>query len=119
MTKEERVKKEEKRLLKIYEDIEPRRKATALGLIQRTAHMRITLEDLAKDLDEKGYVEWFSQSENQEPYERQRPTAQVYNNMNNSYQKALKQLTDLLPKETAAKKDASDGFDEFVNARAD
>ena len=113
MTKEERVKKEEKRLLDIYKDIEPRRKATALGLIQRTAHMRITLEDLAADLDENGYVDWFSQGD-QEPYERRRPTADVYNSMNTAYQKAIKQLTDLLPKANAPEP-RSDGFDEFAD----
>jgi len=118
MTKAERVKKEEARLLKIYDDIEPKRKATALGLIQRTAHMRITLEDLAADLDEKGYVDWFSQGD-QEPYERRRPTADVYNSMNTAYQKAIKQLTDLLPKENAKAKESGDGFDDFINDRLD
>lgn len=117
--KEKRVKKEERRLLKIYKDIEPKRKATVIGLIQRMAYMRITLEDMEKDIDENGFIEMFSQSEKTEPYERQRPVVNFYNTMNTSYQKAIKQLTDLLPKQTDKPKAEDDGFDDFINALDD
>ena len=36
--------------------------------------------------------------------------------MNTSYQKGIKQLTDLLPKEVKALED-DDGFEEFVNSK--
>ena len=47
--------------------------------------------------------------------------ANVANTMNTSYQKAMKQLTDLLPKDDGSnkKKDNDDGFDDFVNSRGD
>ena len=60
--------------------------------------------------------EMFQQGE-QEPYERERPVAKQYNSMNTSYQKIIKQLTDLLPKQVEQQKD--DGFDSFVSERAD
>ena len=63
-----------------------------------------------------GFVEMFRQGD-QEPYERERPVARQYQQMNKNYQSIIKQLTDLLPKEVA-KKAESDGFDDFVNRRA-
>lgn len=119
MKRVERIKEEEKRLLNIYKDIEGRIKDTVQGLIQRAAYMRVTLDDFEIDLDEKGFVEFFQQGKDQVPYERKRPVADLYNTMNTSYQKIIKQLTDLLPKEPNPKTEGSDGFDEFVNERDD
>lgn len=119
-TKEELIKKEVNRLNKIYKDLDSKKKSVVQGLIERAAHMRITLEIFAKDLDENGYIEMFSQG-NQEPYERKRPTADLYNTMNTCYQKVIKQLTDLLPKEVVepSQKTDKDDFDNFVNGRED
>ena len=112
-SKEERIKNELKRLNEIYKDIEPNKKNTVQGLIERCAYMRISLEDFEKDLDLNGFTEKFRQGL-QEPYDRKRPVAEIYNSMNTSYQKAIKQLSDLLPKtnEMAIKDD--DGFEKFV-----
>ena len=117
MEKDKRIKKEENRLKKIYKDIDDKKKSTVEGLIQRLAYLRITLEDLEKDLDENGLVEMFTQSEKTAPYERKRPAAEIYNNLMTQYQKGIKQLTDLLPKEIAKPTEVDDGFDEFVSNR--
>lgn len=117
LTKAERIKIEKDRLTEIYKDIEQRKKDTVKGLIERCAYMRVTLEDFEKDLDKNGFTEKFSQG-NQEPYDRKRPIAEMYQGMNTSYQKAIKQLTDLLPKE-AVTTTADDGFDNFVLGRED
>ncbi len=117
MTRDERIKKEENRLKRIYKDIGKENKGIIEGLIQRAAYMRITLEDWEKDIMENGYIEMFSQSEKTEPYERERPVARLYNTMNKNYQSIIKQLSDLVPKETKVVED--DGFDDFVNTRAD
>lgn len=114
MEKAKRIKKEENRLRKIYKNIEDKKKETVIGLIQRLAYLRVTLEDFEKDLDANGFTEWFQQGEKQAPYERKRPVADLYNTMNTSYQKGIKQLTDLLPKEQTVVED-DDGFDDFVN----
>ena len=114
-TKEERTKAEKLRLNRIYKDVSKENKSIIEGLINRAAFMRITLEDMEADLDGRGFVEPFSQSERMEPYERERPVARLYNTMNKNYQSIIKQLSDLLPKQEAKKDD--DGFDEFVNAR--
>lgn len=99
MEKSKRIKKEEKRLNSIFRDVEENKKRTVEGLIKRAAFMRASLEDFESDLDLNGFTEMFRQGEKQEPYERKRPAADLYNTMNTSYQKIIKQLTDLLPEE--------------------
>ena len=117
MEREARIKKEVTRLKRIYKDLEGKRKNTVEGLIQRAAYMRISLEDLEWDLNQKGFVEYFSQGA-QEPYERKRPTAEIYNSMNTNYQKIIKQLTDLLPR-IEPKVEKQDSFEAFISERSD
>ena len=111
-SKEERIRSEKNRLNRIYKDISKENKSIIDGLINRAAFMRITLEDMEKDLDAKGFVEEFSQSEKLEPYERERPVARLYNTMNKNYQSIIKQLSDLLPTaKTVEKKDPDEDMD--------
>lgn len=118
MSKDKRISQEEKRLRKNYENIPEELMGVADGLIRRAAYMRVTLEDYEKDLDENGYVELFTQSEKTEPYERERPVARLYNQMNKNYQTIIKQLTDMLPKPKAGKAgEEDDGFEEFVGRK--
>ena len=97
MTKDKRIKAEDKRLRELYKDLPPDALKLVDGLIRRAAYMRVTLEDYEADLDEKGYVELFTQSEKTEPYERERPVARLYNSMSKNYQSIMKQLGDSLP----------------------
>lgn len=117
LSKDERINEEVKRLKRIFTKIELKEKKVIEGLIQRAAYMRVTLEDYEKDLDEKGYVEMFSQSEKTPPYERERPVARLYNSMNGNYQKIMKQLSAYIEKQPPIPKDDNDGFEEFVNER--
>lgn len=117
ITKDTRIAGEEKRLKEIYKDISKDKMAIIDGLIQRAAYMRVTLEDWEKDIMENGYIEMFTQSEKTDPYERERPVTRLYNTLNKNYQSIIKQLSDLLPKEVPKNED--DGFDEFINNRAD
>lgn len=111
---EKEIETERKRLLRIYSKIDANKKNTVLGLIERAAFMRIKLKELEKDINVYGFTEWFQQGE-QEPYKRQRPEAQIYCSLNTGYQKIIKQLSDLLPKQEV--KVESDGFDNFVSGR--
>ena len=83
-----------------------------MGLIDEAAFLRISLRILKDDLRENGFTELFSQSDKQEPYERERPQAKIYASMNGNYQKVIKQLTDLLPKAATPVK-VGDEFDMF------
>ena len=114
-TVEQRVNTEKKRLSKLYTDLDPSQKAIATGLIERAAFMRVQCEDLEKDLTANGWVEKFSQG-NQEPYDRARPQGQTYNTLNANYQKIIKQLDSMLPP-PPPKEEKGDGFDDFINSR--
>ncbi|NAP01319.1 hypothetical protein FRY77_35855 [Halomonas sp. MG34] len=116
LSKDARVKREYNRLKKLYKEIPPDTLKVVDGLITQTARLRILLNDMWDDLKENGDTEMFSQSDKTEPYERERPIARLYNSRDAAYQKAIKQLTDLLPApSTPAVND--DGFESFVNDR--
>ena len=111
---EQKIETEKTRLLRIYSKIDVKKKNTVVGLIERAAFIRVKLKMLEDDINIYGFTEWFSQGE-QEPYKRQRPEAQIYCSLNTGYQKIIKQLSDLLPKQEV--KVESDGFDNFVSGR--
>ena len=110
MNRAARIKKEENKLKKIFKNLDDNKKQSVDGLIKRAAFMRVSLEDFEEDLDCNGFTEKFAQGERQEPYDRKRPIADLYNTMNTSYQKIVKQLTDLLPEEN----DETDELLDFV-----
>lgn len=112
LTKEQRISKEDKRIRQLFKDLPQDTLILYDGLIQRAAYMRVTLEDYERDLDERGYVESFTQSDKLEPYERERPVARLYNTMNKNYQSIMKQLKEALPEQSAA--DASEELLRFA-----
>lgn len=115
LSKDERIEVEKKRLAIIYKGIDKDNRSIIDGLLNRAAFMLVTLEDWEKDIDEKGYMEMFTQSTQTAPYERERPVIRLYNTMNKNYQSIIKQLSDLVPK--PEKKIKDDGFDEFQSER--
>lgn len=115
LNQDERILKEVRRLNRIYKNIDKDNKAIIEGLIRRAAYMRVTLEDWEEDIVKNGCTEMFTQSINTPQYERERPVARLYNTMNANYQKIIKQLSDLVPKQEVKTKD--DGFDSFVSGR--
>ena len=114
MEKEKLIKAEINRLKRIYKKIGSDRMNLAIGAIQRAAFLRVSLQELEDDLNERGYTEKFQQG-NQEPYDRKRPNAETYKAFYDSYLKTIKQLTDMLPKEE--QKPDVDEFDEFIMSR--
>jgi hypothetical protein len=113
LDKQPRILNEVARLKGIYKDLPKETLNLNDGLIKRAAYMLVTLEDYELDLDTRGYVEQFSQSEKLEPYERERPVARLYNTMNKNYQSIMKQLSELIPKPDLMPR--GDGFDDFLN----
>lgn len=113
LSKDKRVKAEIERLCRLLAEVPETKKAIVDGLIQMAADQRARLDDLQDDLDEHGYTEMFQQGKDNPPYERKRPTADLYTTICTSYQKTIKQLTDLLPKDSQRKAE-DDGFDTFL-----
>ena len=87
------------RLTEIYRGLPPKQFALAQGPIAEAARLRVRCNALWSDLMEKGEVELFAQGD-QEPYERERPASRIYTAANKSYQSIIKQLNDMIPKET-------------------
>ena len=122
LDKQKRISAEYKRLKQLFRDM-PKDVITLYeGIIHRAAYMRATLEDYETDIDNNGYVddyygydfvandpdpmddhghgthvEYFSQSDKVEPYQRERPVARLYNSMNKNYQTIIRQLKEALP----------------------
>lgn len=117
MKKETKIKNEINRLNDIFKDISKDTIKLVDGLIKEAAYMRISLEIMKEDLDENGWNESFTQSPNTPAYERERPTARQYINLNKSYQQIMKQLSDLLPKNDKKAVGVDDGFNQFVQAK--
>lgn len=112
MPKSSRIRKEITRLNKIFVIKSDEEKAYLEGLIKRAAFMRCNLEDMEKDLNEKGFTEMFTQSAQAPPYERERPMARMYNSLNKNYQTLMKQLSDFVDRTEKPPED--DGFDDFL-----
>lgn len=108
------VKKEEERLRKIFKDIPPNKLKVVDGLITQAARLRILLDEMWIDISENGDYELFSQSEKLDPYERERPVAKLYNTRDQSYQRIIKQLTDLLPEEKAKDEETKRSIEELL-----
>ena len=99
------------RLLKLYEGLPPKQFALAEGLIIQAARLRVRLDKLWAELQEKGETEWFTQSDKTDPYERERPASRTFTATDKSYQSIIKQLNDMLP----ADKEKADDLDLDLN----
>ena len=91
--------KEVDRLTEIYKELPPKQFALAQGLIIQAARLRVRLDKLWAELEEKGETEWFTQSEKTEPYERERPASRTFTATDKSYQSIIKQLNDMIPQD--------------------
>lgn len=114
LTKDERIKKEIKRLNGIFCKMDVKRKKAVSSLIDNAAFMAITLQDLQSTMNEKGVISEYQNGENQWGTKKS-PEVEIYNTMVKNHASIIKQLTDLMPEEIQQKQD--DGFDEFVNSR--
>ncbi len=101
---DDRVRKEISRLKRIYKGLSKNQFAVAQGLIVQAARLRISLDDLWKDIEQNGTTEKFSQSADAEPYQRERPVAKQFIAMDKNYQALIKQLNDICPPDTKKSK---------------
>lgn len=98
------------RLTEIYKGLPPKQFALAQGLIIQAARLRVRLDKLWAEIEEKGETEWFTQSDKTDPYERERPASRTFTATDKSYQSIIKQLNDMIPPEDA---DEEDDLSEF------
>ena len=83
-------------------------KELAMTLLNEIKFMNVTLEDLKTEVQESGVITDMSQGAYS--IKRSNPALQMYNQLIKNYTGCIKQLNDLLPKDTAI---GNDSFEEF------
>lgn len=111
ISRENRIKKEIKKLDKAYEDISEKEKIFISSLILKAATSLVDIEDMEKDIVKNGRYEMFSQSAQAIPYERERPIVKNYYSESKNYQNYMNQLQKFVPREQETEFD--DGFDDL------
>lgn len=100
-TKETRIRKERRRLDKIFTGLEPNKRKVVDALIDRAAFITVSLEDLEKQLNETGWVEAYQNGENQSGLKKA-AAADVHISLTKNLNAIVKQLLDLVPPEQKA-----------------
>ncbi len=114
LSKDERIKKEVRRLNGLFKGIEPKLKKTVQPIIEKASFMSVTLDDLQEHINANGITEEYQNGKEQWGVKKS-PQVEVYNTMIKNYSSIMKQLTDLLPKKPPKQDD--DDFDDFVSEK--
>lgn len=96
MSKDDYIKCEIKRLKKIFENLTQDAAAVAEKLIENAAFMAVSLNDLQRLINEKGYTEEYQNGENQFGTKKS-SEVDIYNTMIKNFNTTMKQLIDMLP----------------------
>lgn len=95
MSIEERIKKEKRRISKLYKNLPSERRAVTSALIDRAAYMTISLEDMERQINEDGLIIEMPQGD----YSicRAHPLLAPYNAMIKNLNSTVKLLSEELP----------------------
>ena len=118
LEKTERIKKEVRRLKRLFKEIDENKKKLVFTTIEDVAFMTITMQDLRETIVRKGTSVVYKNGENQYGL-KQSPDAQLYLQLSQKQTQAMKILLDCLPKKTKEAVSKLDDFDEFVRGRED
>lgn len=117
-SKEQKINTEKRKLNRLFKNLDDDIKKTVNSLIEEAAFMSVSLGELRKIIDEKGYTETYQNGANQKGIKKC-SEIEIYNTMIKNYMAVIKQLTDLMPKDEKSTKNQGDGFEEFINDRED
>ena len=95
-TREQRITKEKRRLLKLFKDLEPNKQQTCRALIDRAAFITVSLEDLEVQLNEIGFTEYYQNGETQSGWKKS-AAADVHISLTKNLNTIIKQLLELVP----------------------
>ena len=109
--KEKQIKKEIRKLRRLFKNLPKDKMKAADGLIQEAAFMKVTLEETRHVIDQEGILEKFEQGA--QKFLREHPATKVYNTMIQRYATVCKQLFDMIPDPDAGKQ-AEDELMSFV-----
>ena len=94
--KSELIKKETRRLKKIFKDLEPNKLKTVDALINRAAFITISLQELEEQLNRDGWVEEYQNGRNQSGLKKS-AAAECHISLTKNLSTIMKQLIDLVP----------------------
>ena len=94
--KEKRIFKELERISRFFEKVDINQKALVGPLLQNAAFMKVTLEDLQKQINSEGVTEVYQNGANQQGV-KQSATLQSYNALIKNYTSVIKALSNVLP----------------------
>ena len=117
MAKETEISKELKKLQKIFENIQPDKKALCESLLQNAAFMAVKLRELQNLIDRDGMVEDYDNGGGQSG-RKIGSAVQIYQKMLPSYNQVIKTLASMLPtseKELAIRQ--ADLMSDFLTTR--
>lgn len=109
--KQKQIKKEIRKLRRLFKPLPNEKRKATEGLIQEAAFMCVTLEETRHIIDHEGVLEVFAQGKQR--FLREHPATKVYNTMINRYASVCKQLFDMIPNPDASKQ-AEDELMAFV-----
>ena len=94
--KSELIKKETRRLKKIFKDLEPNKLKTVDALIARAAFITVSLQELEEQLNRDGWVEEYQKGRNQSGLKKS-AAAECHISLTKNLSTIMKQLIDLVP----------------------
>lgn len=110
-TKEQRIRSERNRLIKIYKVLPEKEYKTATKLIDNIAFMSVTLDDLMKIVNNDELVKETKNAS--QTFVKEHPALTSYNKMYSNFLKGIQQLSSLLPK-NYGDGSPTDDDDEFI-----
>lgn len=96
MSKESRIKKETRRLQKIFADLDENKLSAIRALMDRLAFITVNLQDLEEDLLRDGWVEEYQNGQNQCGMKKS-AAADVHISLTKNLNALTKQLMDIVP----------------------
>lgn len=114
LEQDKRIKKEINKFRKFIKDLDTEEKRMAMNMVNELAFMKITLEDLKKEVNANGVVTEMPQGEYS--ITRENPALKSYNTMIQRYNSTLKQLDDYINK-ISPQTDELDTLSQFVQKR--
>ena len=111
MTKDDYIKAEIKRLKKIFANLTQDASAVAEKLIENAAFMAVSLTDLQRIINEKGYTEEYQFGT------KKSSEVDIYNTMVKNFNATMKQLIDMLPESPSGSNSKNAALD-YITRRA-
>lgn len=96
ITKEEKILKEQRRLKRIFADLEDGKKKLVTPLIEKAAFMSVELDELQETIEKDGWISEYQNGANQHGTKRS-PEADTYIALSKNYAAIIKQLVELVP----------------------